>query len=165
MERPRRRGLDAETAYALLLVVLLGGLAAAGYAAYEVLNPGAAAVCSVNSHVSCAAVAASGHTTVAGVPDWAIGIAGYLTMFGVALLAFRTFDRRYLQGLAALSGTALVFVAYFVYNETVVIGSICPVCTTAHILDVVALALTLYLLRLSRPDPGEHRTVSEASTG
>src|SRR5580693_6199998 len=100
---PRRPGkVDAETLYALLLVVLLGGLAAASYAAYEVLNPAAAAVCSVNSKVSCSAVAGSGHTTLFGVPDWAIGIAGYVAMFAIALLAYRTFDRQYLKILAAL---------------------------------------------------------------
>jgi uncharacterized membrane protein len=166
---PVRRGrLDAETLYSLLLVVLLGGLAAASYAAYEVINPAAAAVCSVNSKVSCATVANSGHTSIGipGVlliPDWTVGILGYAAMFVIALLAYRTFDRQYLKILAALSGIALLFVAYLVYTETVVIGAICPVCTTAHILDAVAFGITLQLLRMSRPGPDEKGSVATPS--
>jgi uncharacterized membrane protein len=165
--RRRRRVLDAQTTYALLLVVLLGGLAAASYAAYEVINPQAAGVCSVNAYVSCGKVADSGHTTTGGIPDYAIGIAGYSAMFAVAALASRTFDRRYLQLLAALSGIALGFVSWFVYNETVLIGAVCLVCTTAHLLDGATFGLTLYLLRLSRPDSDEelHRVPVHASPG
>src|SRR5580693_2779252 len=92
---PRRPRLDAETLYALLIVVLLGGLAAASYAAYEVLNPAASAVCSVSGTISCGKVADSGHTTILGIPDWGIGIAGFVAMLLVAFLAYRTFDRQY----------------------------------------------------------------------
>src|SRR5580658_9094012 len=103
---PRRRRLDAETLYALLIVDLIGGLGAACYAAYEVVNPAAAAYCSVNPLFSCVNVLKSGHTKFLGIsllPDFAVGIIGYSAMLVVAILAYRTFDRRYLKLLALLS--------------------------------------------------------------
>ncbi len=151
----RRPRVRAETLYSLLIVLTIGGVVAASYAAYEVVNPEAAKVCSPNPFLSCQKVLASGHTTILGIPDWSIGLSGYLVMLVLAILAYRTFDRRYLKALTALSALGMVIVGYLVYTELVVVGAICPVCTTAHLLNVGVLAVALWLLRLSRPEPEE----------
>ena len=143
--------ISAETLYALLLVLLLGGLAASLYAAYEVVNPAAAAVCSTSGYVSCSKVQSSGDTQVLGVPDWAVGVGGYVVMLLVGVLAYRTFDRRYLSLLLGLSGIGLLFSLFFVYEETVVIQALCPVCSTAHALNVGVLIVALTLWRMGRP--------------
>lgn len=145
--------MRAESLYGLLFVFLMGGVFAASYAAYEVVNPAASAVCSTSGYVSCGAVADSGHTTILGVPDWLVGIAGYLAMFVVAVLAYRTYERRYLVALTGLSTLGLLVSLFFVYNELVVIQHLCPVCTAAHLLNVGVLAVSVSLLRLGRSEP------------
>jgi uncharacterized membrane protein len=150
--RGRSRKITAEQLYPLLVVLLLAGLAAALYAAYETVNPAASAVCSTSGYISCSKVGGSGHTTIAGIPDWAIGVGGYLGMTALGILAFRTFERRYLTLLAGLSAVGLLLSLYFVYEEVVVIQALCPVCSTAHALNVAVLAVTVALLRMSRPE-------------
>jgi uncharacterized membrane protein len=152
--------VTAEALYPLLIIFTFVGLGAAIFAAFEVIDPSLTHVCSTNNSflglkLSCASVATSGHTTVLGVPDYAVGIGGFLAMIAVAILAYRSWDRKYLQLLAGLSLLGLVFTAYFVYNEVFVVGAICPVCTTAHCANVAVLLVTTALLRMSRPDPEE----------
>lgn len=144
----------ARRLYSVLFVALMGGLAAAIFAWYETVNAAAAGVCSPSATVSCAKVGASGHTTLLGVPDWSIGIAGYLLMIVVAAIAYRSYDRRFLTLLAVLSTLGIGVSLYFVYTEAFVIHALCPVCTTAHLLNVVVLIVTLSLLRLSAPEAG-----------
>lgn len=156
--RGRARGaprVRAETLYALVFVFLMAGLAAAVFAWYETVNSAVTAVCSPNQSVSCAAVDHSGDTHSFGVPDWAVGIAGYVVMVGVAALAYRTFDRRYLMGLGLLSAIGVLISLVFVYQEAFVIHALCPVCTTAHLCNVGVLVCSAWLLRLSRPDADE----------
>ncbi len=154
-DRPRVR---AETLYALLVVLTLAGLAAASFAAYEVVDPAITKVCSPDPFFSCSKVLASGHTNILGIPDWSIGVTGYVVMLGLAVAGYRTFDRRYLQTLAVLSALGMCVVAYLVYTELFVVGAVCPVCSTAHALNVGVLAVSLVLLRMSRsegtPEPG-----------
>lgn len=133
-------------------MVLIGGLAAAIFAGFETVDASLSQVCSTSGYVSCAKVGSSGHTTLLGVPDWAIGIGGYLVMLAVGVLAYRTWARRYLGLLSLLSGLGILFSVYFVYEETFVIRALCPVCTTAHLLNVVVFVLALRLFRMSAPD-------------
>jgi uncharacterized membrane protein len=153
----RKSRVTAESLYPLLLIFLFIGLGAAIFAAFEVIDPSLTQVCSTSNSflglkLSCASVATSGHTTVLGIPDYAVGIIGYVVMIGVGIQAYRTWDRRYLKLLLACSLVGLLFIAYFVYEESFVIGAICPVCTTAHAANVGVLITTLTLLRMSRPD-------------
>lgn len=148
----RRPRVSAETLYALLIVLLLGGLSAASFAAYEVVNPAAAQFCSPDPFLSCSRVLDSGHTNIGGIPDWSIGIVGYLAMLVLAVLASRTYDWRYLTGVMLLSLGGLAISLLLVYTELVVVGAICPVCTTAHLLNVGVLATSVALLRMSRPE-------------
>jgi len=165
---PPRRALRADTLYGLLFVFLMGGLAASLYSAYEWINPQATSICSVGSQLSCGKVLESSYSTTAGIPNWEFGVGGYLVMVAVAALAYRTFDRRYLTALAGLSVVGVLLSLYFVYLELGPIGSICLVCTSAHLLNVGVLVVTLALLRMSRPDADEaaherHRGRPEAA--
>ena len=164
-DRPRVR---AETLYGLLFVCLMGGLAASAYSGYEKVNPAATSVCSVNAQISCGKVVNSAYSQTLGVENWVIGLVGYLAMFAVAVLAFRTYERRYLTALAVLSGLGVVVTLWFVYLELGPIGAICLVCTSAHLLNLGVLGATIGLLRLSRPDteaPGSARETPAAAPG
>src|SRR5579863_7892385 len=125
--------MRAETAYSLIIVLLLAGLAFSVYAWYESVNTAAQGVCSINSYVSCGKIDNSGHTTTLGIPDWAIGVAGYVVMIALGILAYRTYKRQYLLALTAVSGLGLATSAYFAYLELVVIQGICPICLGAYL--------------------------------
>lgn len=141
--------IRAETAYSLVIVLLLAGLGFSIFAWYETVNPAAQSVCSFNSWVSCGKIDNSGHTTTLGIEDYAIGIAAYALMTALAGTAFRTFDRRVLLALAAISGLGVLFSAYLAYLELIVIQGLCPVCLGAYVANVGAFLVLLYLVRLS----------------
>jgi uncharacterized membrane protein len=143
---PRMR---AETAYSLVLVLLLAGLAFSTFAWYETVHPAAQGVCSINKYISCSKIDQSGRTTTLGVPDWAIGIGGYVVMVALGVLAFRTFKRPYLLSLLAVSGLGLALSAYLAYLELVVIQGICPICLGAYLCNLAAFGILVYLVRLT----------------
>ncbi len=145
--------MRADTAYALVLLLLIGGLAFSAYAWYETVNASAQGVCSINSYVSCGKIDTSGHTTTLGLPDWGIGVAGYVVMIALGVLAYRTYRRSYLEGLTVVSGLGLALSVYFAYIELVVIQGLCIICLGAYLCNLASFVLLLYLVRLTgEPD-------------
>jgi uncharacterized membrane protein len=141
--------MRAESAHAALLVVIVAGLALAGFATYETFVPAAAGICSINQFVSCSAVDKSGHTSTLGVPDWAVGLGGFLVLLGLDVPLYRTWRRDLLKAVVVVSGLGLVASAYFAYVELAVIGALCPVCFSTYVADAAAFALSFWLLRSS----------------
>ena len=144
--------MRAESVHAALLVVLVAGLGLAVYAAVETLYP-ATGACNINSYVSCAKVATSSHTTTLGVPDWAIGIAGFLVLLALDVPLYRTWRRDLLRAVVVVAGLGLVLAAYFAYVELAVIQALCLVCFSTYAADGVAFALAVWLLRSSSDAP------------
>ncbi len=128
------------------------GLIASVYAGLESVEAGLRSSCTVNAFFSCSAVDASGRTSTLGIPDAAIGIAGFLAILVVAALAERhRRDLRYHQGLLALTTGGVLFASYFAYVELAEIHALCPVCATAYAFGVLAWAGAIWLtLRVSR---------------
>ena len=127
------------------------GLIVSIYAYLETVQASLQKYCTVNSFVSCGAVAQSGKTTVLGVPDAFIGIGGFLFVLAVATLAERR--RRellwpYLLLLFTTIGVA--FSLYFVTVELVEIHALCPVCLAAWLLGWVAWVAAIALVRKAR---------------
>jgi uncharacterized membrane protein len=144
----------AENLHALVLVALVLGLGASAFAAYESTHPSATSVCSVNSYVSCAKVDQSGQTTTLGVPDWAIGIGGYVAMLALDIPLIRTWRRDLLNGLTLLSLGGVGVSVYFAYVELVRIAALCPVCWSAYLCNLAAFGALLALWVAGRSDPG-----------
>lgn len=157
--------MRAETLHAIVLVALFLGLGASVYAAYETTNPAATKICSLNSYVSCAAVADSGQTTTAGVPDWLIGIAGYVLMIGIDVPLFLTWKRRLLLALTGISALGILASAYFAYVELFRIQALCPVCLSAYIANIAVFVALLALVREGRSDGGEETTDGGSGRG
>jgi uncharacterized membrane protein len=147
--------MRAETAYALVIVILLAGLAFSIYAWAETAFPALQSTCSWSSFISCGKIDNSGHTTTAGIPDWAIGIVGYLAMLALAFLAYSTYKRPHLLGLTTVSGLGVALSGYYAYLELVVIQGLCPICLGAYLCNLGAFVLMVYLVRLTadRHDP------------
>ncbi len=54
-------------------------------------------------------------------------------------------DEKWLKYLLAWSAVGLLAVFVLVYVEIFLIGSICPLCTSAHVLEITILGLTVSL--------------------
>lgn len=141
--------MRAETAYSLVIVLLLAGLAFSAYSWYETVNPAARGVCSITPYFSCAKIDTSGDTTTLGLPDWGIGVAGYIVMLGLAFLAYRTYKRQHLLALTTVSGLGLLLSGYFAYLELFVIQGVCPICLGAYLCNIGAFVLMVYLVRMT----------------
>lgn len=152
--------MRAATLHALVLMALLVGLGLSTFAAYESTHPAAAAICSPNQTVSCAKVDASGQTTLLGVPDWAVGVGGFLLMIALDLPLYRSWRRDLLYALTGVSLAGLAVSVYLGYVEAVRIGALCPVCLSAYLANVLALVALLALVRAGR----DERTATAASS-
>ena len=146
--------VDARTLHALLPVAIVIGLAFSGYAAYETLYPAAQASCSVNGFFSCSKVDQSGLTSTFGIPDYAIGVAGFVALLALDVPLLLTYRRGWLYALFGLSTIGLVFSIYLAYVELAEIQALCLICTGAYLSNVVVWAIALGLVRESR-SPGD----------
>jgi len=123
------------------LVYLGGGLGAiaAAFSGAEFYDAELSKACSFNGYISCAKVANSGLTTTFGIQDWIWGIAGFIVILALAVLAERRRRDAWIPYLLLLVTTAgLALSVYFGYVEVVQIGGVCPVCITAYAMGAVA---------------------------
>jgi uncharacterized membrane protein len=116
-------------------------LVGAGIAAYllHVRSTGGTLLCATGG---CETVQGSRYSELAGVPVAALGLAGFATLFALALLPGEA--ARLANAVVALG--ALGFSAYLLVVQVAVIGAICQWCVAT---DVVATALAaVALIRL-----------------
>lgn len=141
--------IRAESLHRLVLAGIVAGLALSVFAAWETLDPALQGVCSVNPLLSCSRVDRSGLTTTLGVADWAWGVAGFVVLLGLDLLAFRTWRRAWVGAVVLVAAAGLGFAAYLAYVEVVLIGALCLVCFGTYVADAVALGGAFVLWRRS----------------
>jgi len=135
------------------VIYLAGGLGliVAIYTYIETVESSLQKYCTINSYVSCGAVATSGKTTVLGVPDSFIGIGGFVLILALAALAERhRKELRWPYLLLFVTTAGVGFSLYFLYVEVVEINALCPVCLTAWLLGWVAWVATIVLVRRLR---------------
>jgi uncharacterized membrane protein len=135
------------------VVYLAGGLGliVAIYTYLETVQASLQKYCTINSYVSCGAVATSGKTTTLGIPDWFIGIAGFVVILAVAAIAERRKRELLWPHLLLLITTAGVgFSLYFLYVEVAEIHALCPVCLAAWAFGWVAWVAVIVLVRKVR---------------
>ncbi|HTT45330.1 MAG TPA: vitamin K epoxide reductase family protein [Thermoplasmata archaeon] len=127
------------------------GLIVAIYTYLETVQSSLQKYCTVNSYVSCGAVANSGKTTVLGIPDAFIGIGGFVLILVVAAIAERR-RRELLWPYLLLFFTTIGvgFSLYFLYVEAVEIQALCPVCLTAWVFGWIAWVASIALVRKVR---------------
>ncbi|MGA8710386.1 MAG: vitamin K epoxide reductase family protein [Thermoplasmata archaeon] len=115
------------------------GLIVSIFTYLETVQASLQTLCTVNAVISCAKVDQSGKTTLFGIQDSYIGIAGFVLIFLVAALAESRRKERfwpYFLLFVTTAGVALSF--YFGYVEIVEINALCPVCLTAYVFGFVA---------------------------
>lgn len=103
--------------------------------------------CSDNALVNCTAVTTSKQSYFLGMPVAVLGLAFYLVMVVVnSPWGWRRSERLVHLGRVVLSGGGLVFIAWLIIAEFLIIEHVCLWCTGVH---VVTIALALVISRVS----------------
>jgi uncharacterized membrane protein len=142
--------VDARLLHRLLLLSILAGIAFSVYAAAEVLDPALQGSCSISAFFSCGAVDQSGHTTLGSIPDWSIGLGGFVLLLALDLPLLSTFDPRLLNAVLLFSGVGVAVSLYLGYVELDIIHALCPICLGAYLSNAVAFLLALTLVGIRR---------------
>jgi len=80
-----------------------------------------------------------------------LGLAWFLVTMALSLGLLR--NKKLAPALLAWSLVGLVGVVGLVYIELFLVGAICPVCTSAHLLGLGVLVLAVVIWRKQRIDP------------
>ena len=120
----------------MLVVVSLAGIAVSGY--ILTIPKSGATFCNINSLFSCDAVLTSPYAHIFGVPLAALGLTWFVVGFGLSLASLNTpVSRRYFLAWAIVGVMAIPPLLYAEY----LVGSICLLCTSTHILGLIFLML------------------------
>jgi uncharacterized membrane protein len=101
----------------------------------------------------CAIVNQGEHSEFMGIPVAAYGVAGYLTLFGLSVLAAAFGGRGVLSAISALSGIGVGVSLYLTHLQVAVIGAICSWCMVSAVTMLSILAVSLISRRMMTP-PG-----------
>ncbi len=135
-----RKGMSRGDLLILIAVLAVFGIADAAYLTYQWYEAATASWCDLNSYFSCSRVRASAFAAVGGIPTATVGVAGFLILLVLVVLAFRgaemlgpwSVDRWLLvfTSIGGLLGLALTLIEIFV------IQAICILCVIGFGLDL-----------------------------
>jgi uncharacterized membrane protein len=147
---------------AAYLIAAAIGVGVAIYTAYEYITGKFSAVCSINSSFSCAGVAASGHTSLFGIPFWSTGLVWFPLVLVLGLVTSK-FGARPVNTeiLLPILMIGNVFTIYLWYLELVVIHIVCPFCVSLYVVNYFLTGIVFVELFKSGPDLGETTTSAE----
>jgi uncharacterized membrane protein len=132
--------------WAMILCALVG-LTDSAYLTYLSFNPQTSCPIGEFSIFSCNEVIYSQYAHVYGVSVALLGLGWFVIAVGLILMAWR--NVRLMRGVVAWSLLGAVGVAGFVYTEIFLLGSVCPLCTIAHIAGLGILAFSVASMRRS----------------
>jgi uncharacterized membrane protein len=124
-----------------MMASALVGLVDSAYLTYLSLSPPTSCPVGDFSIFSCNEVIYSQYAYVYGVSVALLGLGWFIIACGLILIAWR--DERFMRGLVVWSLLGAAGVAGFVYTEIFLLGSICPLCTIAHLAGLAVLALSI----------------------
>ncbi|MDO5661538.1 MAG: vitamin K epoxide reductase family protein [Brachybacterium sp.] len=155
--RVRRRAPESRTGLVLLIGGAIGWIAALMLLIdklYLLSHPGAVLGCDINPFISCGSVMVTWQSNAFGIPNMAIGLAGFAIMGATgALLASRTVLPRWYRW-ATWGGMAFAFafVHFLAYSAIVVIGALCPWCMVVWAATApMFFATTAFIIEQERP--------------
>jgi uncharacterized membrane protein len=130
-----------------MIASALVGLTDSAYLTYLSFNPPTSCPIGEFSIFSCNEVIYSQYAHVYGISVALLGLGWFVIALGLILVAWR--NARLTGGVVAWSLLGAVGVAGFVYTEIFLLGSICPLCTIAHLAGLAILAFSIASMRAS----------------
>jgi uncharacterized membrane protein len=135
-----------------MIVSALVGLTDSAYLTYLSFNPPTTCPIGEFSIFSCNEVIYSQYAHIYGISVAMLGLGWFVIALGLILITSR--NVQVMRGVVAWSLLGAVGVAGSVYTEIFLLGSICPLCTIAHIAGLAILALSIAYIRIpSRQSP------------
>lgn len=147
--------MRAESLHAIILLATIVGAGLSVFAYAETVDPALQHDCSVNVFFSCAKVDQSGQTTILGIPDWSIGLGGFVGLLLIDIPLYRTWKTAWLRALTVVSAIGVAVSVYLAYVELFRIDALCPVCLSAYLANLVVFAAGLGLLLKGRSRDAE----------
>jgi len=133
----------------LLLLAMIAsalvGLSMSAYLTYLSFMPPTSCPVGDYSIFSCNEVIYSEYAHFYGVSVAVLGLGWFVIVLALILLTWR--DGRLIWGVVGWSLLGAAGVAGFVYAEVFLVGSICPLCTVAHLAGLAILALSIAHVR------------------
>lgn len=129
----KRKASNKLTGIVLLLGGIVGWLAALQLLVDKLFlleNPGASLSCDINPLISCGTIMMTWQASAFGIPNMAIGLAGFAIMGAVGSLMLSNVKLPQWFNWATLGGTAFAFgfVHFLSYSAIFVINALCPWC-------------------------------------
>ena len=135
------------------LVLTALGLGDSFYLAYEHATANTTLACNGHGAIDCVKVTTSTYSKIAGIPVAYVGVAFFVAMLVVALVAAFTPRRvsRIAENVQLVGfATGLAMVAYLVWAE-IQLGAICLWCTGVHLVTFALFALSVFVVVLRDP--------------
>jgi uncharacterized membrane protein len=131
----------------VMIASALLGLLMSAYLTYLSLMPPTSCPVGEFSIFSCNDVIYSEYAHFYGISVAMLGLGWFAVALGLIMIAWR--DSRFIRVIVLWSVLGAAGVAGFVYTEIFLLGSICPLCTIAHIAGLAILALSIVSMRAS----------------
>jgi uncharacterized membrane protein len=131
-----------------MMASALVGLVDSGYLTYLSFNPPTSCPIGEFSIFSCDDVIYSQYAHVYGISVALLGLGWFIIVFGLVVISWR--NPGLVRVVAAWSLLGAVGVAGFVFMEIFLLGSICPLCTIAHVAGLAILAFSIASVRTPR---------------
>jgi uncharacterized membrane protein len=128
-----------------MIVSALVGLFMSAYLVYLTLMPPTSCPVGEFSIFSCNEVIYSQYADFYGISVAMLGLGWFIIALPLILVTHR--DTRFVRAVVVWSLLGAVGVAGFVYTEIFLLGSICPLCTIAHIAGLAILVLSIASMR------------------
>jgi len=128
-----------------MMASVMAGLIVSAYLMYLSLMPPTSCPVGDFGFFSCNEVIYSVYSKFYGVSVALLGLGWFIIAFGLIVLT--RWNWRLIRGVVAWSLLGIVGVVGFVYTELFIIGSICPLCTIAHLAGIAILVLSVFAMR------------------
>jgi uncharacterized membrane protein len=128
-----------------MIVSALVGLFMSAYLVYLTLMPPTSCPVGEYALFSCNEVIYSHYSHFYGISVAMLGLGWFIIALPLILVTRR--DARFIRAVVAWSLLGAVGVAGFVYTEVFLLGSICPLCTIAHVAGLAILVLSITSFR------------------
>jgi len=128
------------------LIVAAAGIGLAIYVAIDYLTQNFNS-CNINQAFNCGGVYQSGHTSIFGIPFYAMGLAWFPAIFAIGLLTSR-FGKKPVNSeiLLPVLMVGNIFTGYLWYLELAVIHIVCPLCVSLYVVNYVLTTIVIIAL-------------------